>query len=181
MICDLRQVTPSPPNPAGLPKLGPSGQRAARRTAHLKWSLTVVDLQNQQDIETFDAPANGEFYPINSDTTAAFRLTGSTLQGTSKGLAGEMDDLTCTVGSDQSGEGADAHAKERISTNRAGDRTKSTTAGCTHACILGDIRIVAGCACRLLARGDVAVICLLGMTAHLDDGAIVSTAASTSG
>jgi hypothetical protein len=70
-------------------------------TAHLKWSLTVVDSQNQQNVETFDAPANGEFYPINSDTTAAFRLAGSTLQGTFKGPAGEMDDLTCTVGSDQ--------------------------------------------------------------------------------
>jgi hypothetical protein len=69
--------------------------------AHLKWSLTVVDSQNQPNVETFDAPANGEFYPINSDTTAAFRLAGSTLQGTFKGPAGEMDELTCTVGSDQ--------------------------------------------------------------------------------
>jgi hypothetical protein len=89
--------------------------------------------------------------------------------------------LGISAAADQSGEGADARAKERISTDRAGDCTKSATAGCTQACILGDIRIVAGCACRLLARGEVAVICFLGMTAHLDDGAIVSTAASTCG
>jgi hypothetical protein len=70
-------------------------------SAHLQWSLTVVDPQSQPDVETFDAPANGEFYPVSSDTTAAFRLTGSTLQGTFKGPSGQTDELTCTVASDQ--------------------------------------------------------------------------------
>ena len=65
--------------------------------------------------------------------------------------------LRISAAADQSGEGA-------------GDCTKSAPAGCTHTYILGDIRIVAGCPCRLLARGEVAVICFLGMTAHLDDG-----------
>jgi len=70
-------------------------------SAHLKWSLTVLDSQGQSNVETFDAPANGEFYPVSSDTTAAFRLTGTTLQGTFKGPAGQTDDLTCTVAVDQ--------------------------------------------------------------------------------
>jgi hypothetical protein len=70
-------------------------------SAHLKWSLTAIDSQGQENVESFDAPANGEFYPINSDTTAAFRLAGSTLQGTFKGPSGETDDLTCTAASDQ--------------------------------------------------------------------------------
>jgi hypothetical protein len=69
--------------------------------AHLQWSLTIRDSQSQPDVETFDAPANGEFYPVSSDTTAAFRLTGSTLQGTFKGSSGQTDELTCTVASDQ--------------------------------------------------------------------------------
>ena len=70
-------------------------------STHLKWSLTVLDSQSQSNVETFDAPANGEFYPVSSDTTAAFRLTGSTLQATFKGPSGQTDDLTCTVAGDQ--------------------------------------------------------------------------------
>jgi hypothetical protein len=70
-------------------------------SANLKWSLTVLDPQSQPNVETFDAPANGEFYPVSSDTTAAFHLTGSTLQGTFKGPTGQTDDLTCAVASDQ--------------------------------------------------------------------------------
>lgn len=68
---------------------------------HLTWSLTVVASQGQPDVETFDAPADGEFYPISSDTTAAFRLTGSTLQATFKGPTGQTDALTCTLAADQ--------------------------------------------------------------------------------
>ncbi len=45
-------------------------------SAHLKWSLTVLDPQSQPNI-------------------------GSTLQGTFKGPSGEVDDLTCTVASNQ--------------------------------------------------------------------------------
>lgn len=68
---------------------------------HLTWSLTVVASQGQPNVETFDAPADGEFYPISSDTTAAFRLTGSTLQATFKGPTGQTDALTCTLAADQ--------------------------------------------------------------------------------
>jgi hypothetical protein len=68
---------------------------------HMKWSLTVAASPGQSSVETFDAPANGEFYPISSDTTAAFRLTGSTLQATFKGPTGETDALTCVLGTDQ--------------------------------------------------------------------------------
>ncbi len=70
-------------------------------SAHLQWSLTVRDAQSQPNVETFDAPANGEFYSVSGDTTAAFRLSGSTLQGTFKGPSGQMDNLTCIVASDQ--------------------------------------------------------------------------------
>jgi hypothetical protein len=70
-------------------------------STHLKWSYTVLDSQGQSSLETFDAPANGEFYPISSDTTAAFHLVGNTLQGTFKGPAGQTDELSCTVASDQ--------------------------------------------------------------------------------
>ncbi len=64
---------------------------------HVKWSITVTDAQGRPSVESFDTPANGEFYPISSDTTAAFTLNGDTLQGTFKGSAGETDTLTCSL------------------------------------------------------------------------------------
>jgi hypothetical protein len=70
-------------------------------STHLKWSLTAFASQGPPNTETFDTPANGEFYPISSDTTAAFRLTGSTLQASFKGPTGQTDDLTCTLAADQ--------------------------------------------------------------------------------
>src|SRR5208282_2515014 len=70
-------------------------------STHLKWSLTALASQGQPNVETFDTPANGEFYPISSDTTAAFRLTGSTLQARFKGPTGQTDDLACTLAADQ--------------------------------------------------------------------------------
>jgi hypothetical protein len=68
---------------------------------HVRWSLTVIAAQGQNSVETFDAVANGEFYPINSDTTAAFRLNGNLLQSTFKGPSGQTDTLTCTLSADQ--------------------------------------------------------------------------------
>jgi hypothetical protein len=68
---------------------------------HVKWSLTVISSQGQTSVETFDAVANGEFYPINNDTTAAFSLIGNALQATFKGPTGQMDSLACTVAADQ--------------------------------------------------------------------------------
>ena len=70
-------------------------------STHVKWSLTVVAAQGQTSVETFDAVANGEFYPINSDTTAAFSLNGSLLKATFKGPSGQTDTLTCTLSADQ--------------------------------------------------------------------------------
>ena len=68
---------------------------------HVTWSLTVIAAQGQNSVETFDAVPNGEFYPINSDTTAAFSLIGNTLQATFKGSTGQTDSLTCTLAADQ--------------------------------------------------------------------------------
>jgi hypothetical protein len=70
-------------------------------STHVRWSLTVIAAQGQNSVETFDAVANGEFYPINSDTTAAFRLNGNLLQSTFKGPSGQTDTLTCTLSADQ--------------------------------------------------------------------------------
>lgn len=69
---------------------------------HLKWLLTVVvPDQPEPSVESFDAPANGEYYPVSSDTTAAFRLIGDTLQANFTGPAGETDALSCTVSADR--------------------------------------------------------------------------------
>jgi hypothetical protein len=70
-------------------------------STHVQWSLTVLAAQGQTSVETFDAVPNGEFYPINSDTTAAFSLIGNTLQATFKGPTGQMDTLTCTLAAGQ--------------------------------------------------------------------------------
>ncbi len=70
-------------------------------TKHVKWSVTVTNAQGRASVQSFDTPANGEFYPINGDTVASFTVNGSTLQGTFKGPAGEMDSLTCSVSADQ--------------------------------------------------------------------------------
>ncbi|HEX9462826.1 MAG TPA: hypothetical protein VGB82_09520 [Alphaproteobacteria bacterium] len=68
---------------------------------HLKWSLAVLPPPASPAIESFNAPANGDFYPVSSDTTAAFRLTRSSLRATFKSPNGETDAMTCTVAADQ--------------------------------------------------------------------------------
>lgn len=70
-------------------------------SAHVRWSITMTNAQGRPAVESFDTPANGEFYPISSGTTAAFRLTGSALEATFKGPAGEIDTLTCAVSADR--------------------------------------------------------------------------------
>jgi hypothetical protein len=70
-------------------------------STHVRWSLTVLAPQGQKSVETFDAVANGEFYPVSGDTTAAFRLGEGTLQATFKGPSGETDSLTCAVAADR--------------------------------------------------------------------------------
>jgi hypothetical protein len=69
--------------------------------SHVKWSVTVLTPEGRPHVETFDTVANGEFYPVSSETTASFRLTGDTLQATFKGPTGESDAQTCTVSADQ--------------------------------------------------------------------------------
>jgi len=66
-------------------------------SAHVRWSITVVNAQGQPTMKSFDAPANGEFYPISNDTTASFRLIGPALEATFKGPLNQTDTLTCTV------------------------------------------------------------------------------------
>jgi len=68
--------------------------------SHVKWSVTVLTAEDRPHVETFDTVANGEFYPISSETTASFRLTGDTLQVTFKGPAGQSDAHTCTLSAD---------------------------------------------------------------------------------
>ena len=70
-------------------------------STHVKWSLTVLVAQGRKNVEAFDTPANGEFYPVSSDTTAAFRLGEGSLQATFKGASGGTDILTCTVVADR--------------------------------------------------------------------------------
>ena len=66
-----------------------------------KWSLTVLASQGQWSLETFNAPADGGAHPVSIDTTAAFRVTGNTLQAKFKGPTGQTDNLTCTLAADR--------------------------------------------------------------------------------
>ena len=68
--------------------------------SHVQWSVTVLTAAGRQHVETFDTVANGEFYPVSSETTASFRLTGDTLQATFKGPTGQSDTQTCTISAD---------------------------------------------------------------------------------
>jgi len=68
---------------------------------HVKWTLVVLSGQGQSSVESFDAVADGEFYPVTTNTTAAFRVMGSALQATFKGPIGETDTLTCTLSADR--------------------------------------------------------------------------------
>jgi len=65
------------------------------------WSVTIVTPDGQSHVVTFDAADNGEFVPISSDTSAAARLIGDTLQATFKGPIGQSDAQMCTVSADQ--------------------------------------------------------------------------------
>ena len=66
-------------------------------SGHVQWSVTILTPEDQPYVETFAAPANGEFSPISSETTASVRLTDDTLQATFKGPAGQSDAQTCTL------------------------------------------------------------------------------------
>jgi hypothetical protein len=91
-----------PTRPAGEPVLNDVTAEISRvDSTHVQWSLTVLASQGQTSVETFNAVPNGEFYPINSDTTAAFRLVGNTLQATFKGPTRQTDTLTAPSAADR--------------------------------------------------------------------------------
>ncbi len=64
---------------------------------HVRWSTTITDAQGQKDMQTFDTPANGEFYSMNGTTLVAHRIGPSTLQSTFKEGDGQTDQVTCTL------------------------------------------------------------------------------------
>jgi hypothetical protein len=63
----------------------------------VSWSLTVLSDRGGRSVEKFEALPDGWFYPINGDTTAAFRLMGNTLEAIFKGPIGQTDTLVCTL------------------------------------------------------------------------------------
>ena len=73
---------------------------ARAESNHVSWSVTILTPEGQPYVETFAAPANGDFSPISSETTAAVRLTEDTLQVTFTGPAGQSDTQTCTLATD---------------------------------------------------------------------------------
>jgi hypothetical protein len=66
-------------------------------TTHVKWTVTVTNGQGQPATDSFDVPANGEYYPISSQTMAAFNLTDATLKATFKEKTGISDVLICEL------------------------------------------------------------------------------------
>jgi hypothetical protein len=64
---------------------------------HVRWSTTITDAQGQKDIETFDTPANGEFYSLNGTTMVSHRIGAATLQSTFKDVGGQTDQVNCTL------------------------------------------------------------------------------------
>jgi hypothetical protein len=68
---------------------------------HVRWRITITNQQGAQSVESFDTPANGEFYPVNADTMLAIRLERSTLRATFRGPQGQTDQLTCSVSADR--------------------------------------------------------------------------------
>jgi hypothetical protein len=67
----------------------------------LTWSVTIVTPGGRRYFQEFDVAPDGEFHPISSGTTAAFRLTGDALQATFKGLTGQSDTVRRTLSADQ--------------------------------------------------------------------------------
>ena len=58
------------------------------------------------------APANGESYPVGTDTAASFKLSGSTLQGTFTGPGAATDTLSCTLSNNGSKMTCDGQLKQ---------------------------------------------------------------------
>jgi hypothetical protein len=86
--------------------------------AHVHWTITMAAGQGQKASRSFDVPANGEAYPISSDTTAAVTLNGPGLKAVFNGPNGEIDTLSCAV--------ADA-GKRMTCTGQVQDKDKKTS------------------------------------------------------
>ena len=91
------QSTPPPGEPVPKDLICDLARAESNR---VNWSITILTPEDQPYVETFDVTANGEFSPINSETTASVRLTGDTFQATFKGPAGQSDAHTCTLSAD---------------------------------------------------------------------------------
>jgi hypothetical protein len=85
---------------------------------HVHWTITTLAAPGDKVSRSFDVPANGEAYPISSDTTAAIRLTAPGMQAVFNGPNGEVDRLTCAVG---------AAGKQMTCTGQVQDKTGKTS------------------------------------------------------
>jgi len=89
-------LPPGEPAPADL-----TNEISRAGSDHLTWSVTIVASDGPSDVVTFDAPADGKWHPVGSDSTASARVTGDTLQATFREPGGRSDAQTCTVAADQ--------------------------------------------------------------------------------
>jgi len=65
------------------------------------WSLTVRrSAGSGQHVEAFNAPPDGQFRSMSSDTTAALRLSSGALEITFRDPVGNSDVMSCTVAAD---------------------------------------------------------------------------------
>ena len=85
-------LPPGEPAPADLALV------IARADAlHVQWSITVTDPAGKSNVESFDAPANGELYPVGTDTAAALTLSPGVLQATFIGPGTLKDAISCAL------------------------------------------------------------------------------------
>jgi hypothetical protein len=64
---------------------------------HVRWTVTLTDATGRKTADTYDVPANGEFYPIDADTSAVFTLGSDSLKAVFRGPGGETDTMTCRL------------------------------------------------------------------------------------
>lgn len=100
-------LPPGEPAPADLIM-----EIARADAAHVQWSITVKGQEGASNVESFDAPANGESYPVGTDTAASFRLSGNALQATFTGPGAATDTLSCTLASNGSKMTCDGQLKQ---------------------------------------------------------------------
>ncbi len=87
----------SKPPPGEPPPAGMELEFDRADTLHVHWSVTVIDATGRKTTDTYDLPANGEFYPVDADSTASFQLGANSLKAVFRGPGGESDTMTCTL------------------------------------------------------------------------------------